>query len=575
MRQLSRRNPRRAGRARHSLASDAAILAPENDQRSAQDGGRSRSMSASSAILLNKHPASDGRRSMGLDSVSVPGGTHSHTRSGSGNFTPTTPVDVTSINNAPGASQNGRHGGSSPRGGIVNIKSAEAADPYFRPPRPRRATMDLMSPGGRSRSSWASGDLKKVSSSYSPEHGYSPDPGEGPSPSGRATPLPAHLGANRERADSNSEDPRPDKTDYAIREVDYYYGVRGPALSNMPTRRLKTGPADPTGPVSAATGWFKNLFGGKTKEKGKGFEVVRSSRVPPLGAAPGEIALTDQAPYKDEPSDELQSSGVERSRGFELDNEGDAVGGGTRRLRDDRASKLSSDEEEEDDSGSGGEDPSAFPSSPISPFPPSLPNIDAGGDIGIPSRKTSKASSKHYQGGIRSKVPTVPRKSSRRTHSQGNNDVTFENSTRLSVISPSPPLSPRKPSTQADWPLKPDSRASQRLPFTLGPSPTHSMDRSSNGGGSVILDMNNPEDEEGRGSGSGHVRHTSSALGQYSAAGIRDDRPSSLGYVQQHRASDHIHVVNPNDHHISGSTAELVDDSTAGRQGPTYGRRRS
>ena len=567
MRQLSRRNPRRAGRARHSLASDAAMLGPDNDQRSAQDGGRSRSMSASSAILLNKHSASDGRQSMGFDSVSVPGGTHSHTRSGSGNFTPTTPVDASSVY------LSGRHGGtSSPRGGIVNIKSAEPTDPYFRAPRARRATMDLMTGGGRSRSSWASGDLKKASSTYSPELGYSPDPGEGPSYSGRATPQPAHLGTNRDRADSGPEDTRRDKTDYAIREVDYYYGVRGPALSHMPTRRLKTGPADPTGPYSAATGWFKNLFGGKTKEKGKGFEVIRSSRVPPLGG-PGEIALTDQAPYKDEPLDEAQAIGGTRSRGFQLDDEGDAVGGGTRHLRDDRPSPLSSDGEDYEDHVSGDDEIGTARSSKISQLPPSLPDIDTGGDIGVLGRKTSKASSGHHQSGIRNKVPKVPRKSSKRSRSQEINDLTFDHSTRLSVISPSPPLSPQKPSATPDWPLKPDSRASQRLPFTLGPSPTHSLDRSSTGGGSTILDMNNPEDDGHRTSGA-HARN-SSALGQYSAAGIHDDRPSSLGYVQKHRASDHIHVVNPNDQHLSGSTAELVDDSTAGRPGLTSGARLS
>ena len=101
-----------------------------------------------------------------------------------------------------------------------------------------------------------------------------------PSVSGRNTPVPAHIATtNNDEFEDVTNDLKRTKTDYAVREVDYYYGVRGPALSSG-TRKLKTGPADPTGPVSSATGWFKNIFGGKTKEKGKGFEVVRSSRVP-------------------------------------------------------------------------------------------------------------------------------------------------------------------------------------------------------------------------------------------------------------------------------------------------------
>jgi hypothetical protein len=85
------------------------------------------------------------------------------------------------------------------------------------------------------------------------------------------------------------------RTDYSTREVDFYYGVRGPALnSDRPGRKLGTGPADPTGPVATAAGWFRNLFSGKTKEKGKGFEVVRSARMPPAMQAAG--GFTDDSP---------------------------------------------------------------------------------------------------------------------------------------------------------------------------------------------------------------------------------------------------------------------------------------
>lgn len=107
-----------------------------------------------------------------------------------------------------------------------------------------------------------------------------------------------------------------------MREVDFYYGVRGPALSNAPARKLKTGPADPVGPVSSATTWFQRLVGGKRKDKGKGFEVVRSSRVPanmtrePLEDEEGQELQTsppmNYLPYKDSP-DPQSATGARRS----------------------------------------------------------------------------------------------------------------------------------------------------------------------------------------------------------------------------------------------------------------------
>jgi hypothetical protein len=109
-----------------------------------------------------------------------------------------------------------------------------------------------------------------------PDSGTPDQEEEGPSISGRNTPIPPQP------LDGSTNEPRRSKADYTTREVDFYYGVRGPALNaNIPSRRIKTGPADPTGPAASAAGWFKSLFGGKTKEKGKGFEVVRSARMPP------------------------------------------------------------------------------------------------------------------------------------------------------------------------------------------------------------------------------------------------------------------------------------------------------
>ena len=191
-------------------------------------------------------------------------------------------------------------------GGLVGLKQAEAADPFYRPPRQKRNTMEPISPAERSRGSWAtSGDWsKRTASRQDIEAQSDEDPGEGPSAVSREPQRPIP----EDPLEEGDEDLTRTKTDYAIREVDFYYGVRGPALSSG-TRKLKTGPADPTGPVSSATGWFKGLLGGKTKDKGKGFEVVRSSRVPPPGLMPpvdgppgSPEPYRGAEPYKDEPT---------------------------------------------------------------------------------------------------------------------------------------------------------------------------------------------------------------------------------------------------------------------------------
>ena len=542
------------------MASDAAMLNVEAEQKR-QEGLRSRSVSASSGLLLNRQPASDHRQSLGPDSVT--GGGHSHTGSSGAPYTPTSPANgaASAFSYLPGSSQTGTHRGSV-TGGIVNIRSAEPVDPFFRQPRPRKDTLDMQSPGSHSRGSWTSGDWTKINS---PEPGDSPDLMEGPV-SGRGTPLPAYLGNARERAGSNAEDSPHPKPDYATREVDYYYGVRGPALSHMPTRRLKTGPADPEGPVSSATGWFKNIFGGKTKEKGKGFEVVRSSRMPPhQQAAPdGEIALEDQEPYRDDPGAEGIPKTTGRPRNLELDDEGDAVGGGTRHVPSHRPSPLPSDGEDDGNDGFVSDEEDRPRSSQVSPVPPMLPDIDTGGSIHIPSRYASQASSRPSRVNTQREkdtVPAVPRRSSKRTPSMGNgNDFNFQDNARLSVIPSSPPTTPRA-SLVPDWPLGPSSSKSQRLPFSgLDPNTAQNHNRTASSGsmmssGSALTSHSNEN------ASTAPTPQSGSRLGTLSSQ-FRDDRPSSMGYVQQHRASDGIHVVNPAEQIFSGSTAELVDDGS-------------
>ena len=554
MRQLSRRNPRRGDRARQSVGSDAAMLGQEADQKSLQwNGGRSRSVSGSSALLLNAQPTGDNRRSVGLDSAGSAGGTGDTPISGG----------ASAFSYVPGGSQVAGQGRSP--GGIVNLRTAETADPYYRPPRARRTTLEIDSPHERTRGSWGNADwANRRWSHHSPDlEGSAKPQAEGPSASGRGTPVPAYLGGVRDRSDSDAEDPRQSKTDYATREVDFYYGVRGPALSNQPTRRLKTGPADPTGTVSSASGWIKSLFGGKTKEKGKGFEVVRSSKAPAVGrrTASGTMLPDDETPYLDEPG----IAQPERSRDLALSDEGDAIGAGTRHLPEEEApSPLGSDTESNDRGSVSDDDDDDWRvnrESQISQFPPSLPTIETPGGIELPSRIASKASSRPTRESTRksTRPPNIPRKSSRRDSPTGLGHV----GTRLSTVAASPPITPQRSTpvngnySTSHATLQLPQENTQRLPFDSKHRASRSQDtHTSTGDASVDSSMFSPN-TQGQ---ADHARHSSSVLGSL-APDLRNDRPSSLGYVQQHRASDNIHTAAPGDPPMLSSSAEVVNDS--------------
>ncbi|KAK3695197.1 hypothetical protein B0T22DRAFT_97138 [Podospora appendiculata] len=413
MRQLSRRTSRRRnGPSRQSQLSSSAMLDVDEPSKAGyvMPGGRVRSESAGSmGVLMQQHQ----RSSSGLDNFSVDAPVR-NLESGASSFTPTTPGEASMFSFLPSPSTSARHQGP--------LGMQQAADPYYRPPRHRRPTLDISSsPTARTGGSWASGDWFPKRSSQLAAGGVAlGDSLEPDGPVSRsATPVP-HA-----QSSSSPFDPR---TDYSTREVDFYYGVRGQRLnSDAPGRKLGTGPADPTGPIASATGWLRNLLGGKSKEKGKGFEVVRSSRMP-MRARGGEFD-------DDAPDGVPMAMGVLRNGPIESDDEDE-----TRQKKNQVAHATAPEADLLDAEGE----------------PRELDELEVDGDMGIslPDKtqsKPSQAAGHPSQDGL-PPVPAVPRKSSKRTP---------EHSPRPSVNT--------IPLIQSSN-LAPATAASSRLPFERTPS---------------------------------------------------------------------------------------------------------
>ncbi|KAI5308643.1 hypothetical protein KEM55_005226, partial [Ascosphaera atra] len=272
MRQLSRRRGK-AHVPHHSINSAAEILGRASTQLDAADDSRhSRSFSAGSTLLLGR---GNGPVPSGLNN---PESDASHSRANSTSaaraMTPTAAMLRATPSSSDFTLSTGPTTPSSQRVmGLAALRAREhQGGPFYRPPRPGPVR------------TWT---RRKGTSDGTTQ----PDPrmfpgGEGV---GGASSASGYLVAAREDPDGDpyaddavamaAKGGRPAK-DYAIREADFYYRVRGPALSAKPTRKMKTGPTDPMNAQNTGvTGWFKGLFGlGKTKEQGKGFEVVRSQR---------------------------------------------------------------------------------------------------------------------------------------------------------------------------------------------------------------------------------------------------------------------------------------------------------
>ncbi|KAK0656034.1 hypothetical protein B0T16DRAFT_451654 [Cercophora newfieldiana] len=259
MRQLSKRNVRRereAGPSRSSQLSSSAMLDAAAEASKAgyvMPSGRLRSESAASIGIMQR------RDHTALESIHVDSPARNGDN-GASAFTPTTPGDSSTFSFSPSPGIQVR-----PPPAGLGIQG----DPYYRPPRPRRQTLDVPSSPAPNTGLPA----PKCTSVVGVSPLTTPFEVDGQPPPRRETPNPYAQGGGM---------PLTPRTDYSTREVDFYYGVRGERLnSDGPSRKLGTGPADPTGPMASAAGWLRTMFGAKGKDKGKGFEVVRSARMPP------------------------------------------------------------------------------------------------------------------------------------------------------------------------------------------------------------------------------------------------------------------------------------------------------
>ncbi|KAI0176424.1 hypothetical protein GGR52DRAFT_571387 [Hypoxylon sp. FL1284] len=495
-RQLRRRMDR-GGPSRQSQLSSTAMLGSETATKRGYGRVRSESAGSMGILISPQQRSSSALDARSMDAYSIPLGS-------AGAFTPTTttPGDASAYSFLPSPGQ--------------ATRPQPTADPYYRAPRARRATIDeIGSSPNLARGSMGSIDLTNQRHSQPAAlTGNGDDDFSAPE---RTAPAPAVAPAPAPAPYIPVFAPR---TDYSTREVDFYYGVRGPALNSEGAgRKLGTGPADPTSPVATATGWLKRLFGGKTKEKGKGFEVVRSARMPPAMRARG-------GEFSDEPPEGIPvAMGVLRNGPIESDDEEDTPKSKrSKHVPKDSAhgELLNQDSEPESEDETDTEMPR------ISKEPPLLPDLDAGESFRVPSRLPSKASRYPSQRTVKvasaaEEVPEVPRKSSKRHSSVeplGSNRLGPERSTGA----PSPQMQSSTLQSGGDGPPA-------RLPF----------DRSNSQKRLSVSSAAATEDS------SSHLPSGESA----------EDRHTSYGFVNQHNISR----VDPEQGvDLLGSTAELVND---------------
>lgn len=483
MRQLSRRETHRAAPSRASQLSQTAILDMEDGSRAgyAMPGGRIRSGSSASLGGLAVHHRH--RSSSALDSIDLYSGGHRHRETSTSSYMPGTPGKTTAYSFL-GSPTAARHAG--PVG-------AESTDPYYRPPRRRHDSSKDLSFSDLPRGSV---EAKQAAQASGPDAEAAEETARG------ATPAPPNPTMNL----------LPNRPDYATREVDFYYGVRGPALnSEGPGRKLCTGPTDPTGPVATATGWFRNMFKNKTKEKGKGFEVVRSSRMPP--------AMMRSAGFGDEmpPEGIPVAMGVLRNGPIDSDDD------------DDEAQAKRSVRRRPDGLLADTGDPQASGSEPASP-------VDGRADHLSSEPATGGATGGPLDADLT--LPAIPRKSSKRNSAAGSTEN------------------------------RPLSSISLLESVSGGPSDRGTQDGESTRGCRPSLTVSSPLPFERTGStcrlSSKSSIETPHELAEDELQEKRGERPASFGTVPQHEISrvDPDHA--PKD--LLGSSAEVANDGSIGRR---------
>ncbi|OAQ99537.1 hypothetical protein LLEC1_05107 [Akanthomyces lecanii] len=277
MRQLNKRESHRPIPSRTSQLSTAAMIDTEKANRAGYMPANGRVRSSSGGSLGTIMAANQHRSSSVLDGIDVYSNAH-RTAAGPASYLPGTPGEASTFSFLASPNTAARHSHAS-IGHAPALAALETADPYYRPPRRRRSTNE------NSPQDTTSGQFGDQPGHLQPP-GHSGEPGDIAADISRgATPVAPGAGLGQPGTANAALNAVPNRPDYSTREVDFYYGVRGPALnSDGLGRKLGTGPADPTGPVATATGWFRNIMGGKSKDKSKGFEVVRSSRMPPAMA---------------------------------------------------------------------------------------------------------------------------------------------------------------------------------------------------------------------------------------------------------------------------------------------------
>ena len=622
-RQLSRRSNRHetayrpAHRHTDSSGTPSLMNGPEGDRKSNYTGN-SRPGIAAGAHSYKRHGdnsvgiPTDNAALVGLlgpDSPATISHGHKHTSSSSTAFT-TSPV-ATSYPSGSGAIV-----------GLGVLATGPDAGPFFRPPRTRANTIGVNdSPNTPSRGSWATGDwtvLPRYDSAGNPitptdsalprapfGHVHSSSQGSLPGSrgitsedwdaptalntnnpnSGAATPPafgPLHgPGSMRHQTTESTLGSGRGHTDYAVREMDFYYGVRGPALSSAaPSRKLGTGPADPTSPMAVAKGWLLNRFA-RRKEKAKGFEVVRSARAPEMLREMQEAAEKARKEQEGKVSGEGIGVAVTRDCDDSSDSDDEEDESGQKRVGDHQV-KTTTDSEDEidsgDDDGNYGEGPSGASGSGRATHP-KLPPMSTGADIAL-----AKGFSERCEPATDS-APKVPRKSSKRRST--NQPLLGPVTDSSALFRQSPELAGRISSTPTrshalyDPPLpsqahlcqqqEQNKNSSTRLPFQTPSMHSHSSSRNER---HLSVDGTNLSPTNSRNSSnassilppvpglySSHGGDSGSVTGSTGGQG----RPASVGTVNRHRMEDSLTEVTDQRALVAGlgSTAELVERSNS------------